>query len=77
MSKGVRDMSLYMLIRGSQIILIPPPLNPKPFRGIEGKNILMSKAEFPEINFDKISKTIHKKYIRLTSMLQGFQKYVA
>ena len=31
----------------------------------------------PEINFDKISTTIHKTYKGLTSMPQGFQKYIA
>ena len=34
-------------------------------------------SQCPEINFDKISNTIHKKYIELTSMLQGFRKCIA
>ena len=31
----------------------------------------------PEINSNKILNTIHKNYIGLTSMLQGFQKCIA
>ena len=34
-------------------------------------------SQCPEINFNKISNTIHKNYIELTSMLQGFQKCIA
>ena len=35
------------------------------------------KSQYPEIDFNKISNTIHKTYIGLTGMLQGFQKYIA
>ena len=33
--------------------------------------------QYPEIDFDKVSNTINKTYIGLTSMLQGFQKCIA
>ena len=36
-----------------------------------------SGTRCPEINFNKISNTIHKTYIGLASMLQGFQKCIA
>ena len=39
------------------------------------KNVYFS--EYPEIDFNKVSSTIHKTYIGLTSMLQGFQKCIA
>ena len=34
-------------------------------------------AQCPMINFDNVLNTIHKTYIGLTSMLQGFQKCIA
>ena len=37
----------------------------------------MPLSQFPEISFNKISNEIHKTYIELTSMLQGFQKCIA
>ena len=37
----------------------------------------MSLAQCPEIDFNKVSNTIHKTYIGLTSMLQWFQKHIA
>ena len=36
-----------------------------------------NNSQCPEINSNKISNTIHKNYIGLTSMLQGFQKCIA
>ena len=39
------------------------------------KNILPPQC--PEINSNKTSNTIHKNYIGLTSMFQGFQKCIA
>ena len=40
-------------------------------------NLFISITQCPEINFNKISNTIHKNYIGFTSMLQGFQKCIA
>ena len=37
----------------------------------------MFLSQCPEVNLNKISNSIHKTYIGLTSMLQGFQKYNA
>ena len=34
-------------------------------------------SQCPEINSNKISNIIHKNYLGLTSMLQGFQKCIA
>ena len=34
-------------------------------------------TQYPEINSNKVLNTIHKTYVGLTSMLQGFQKYIA
>ena len=39
------------------------------------KSFLISQC--PEVDFNKISNSIHKTYIGLTSMLQGFQKCIA
>ena len=36
-----------------------------------------SFTQCPEINFNKTSNNIHKTYMGLTSMLQGFQKCIA
>ena len=34
-------------------------------------------TQYPEINSNKVLNTIHKTYMGLTSMLQGFQKCIA
>jgi len=46
-----------------------------PFLTVSLRNVTFKMGL--EINFDKISTTIHKKYIGLTSMVQGFQKCIA
>ena len=40
-------------------------------------NVLDERAQRPEIKFNEILNTIHKNYMGLTSMLQGFQKCIA
>ena len=43
----------------------------------KNRNFWKLKSQCPEIDFNKVSNTIHKTYIGLTSMLQGFQKCIA
>ena len=39
--------------------------------------VYCSDTQCPEVDFNKVSNTIHKTYLRLTSMPQRFQKYIA
>ena len=44
---------------------------------ISFETLKASTSQCPEIDFNKVSNTIHKTYIGLSNMLQGFQKCMA